>query len=73
MVQQLTLDGWERLIDPIFNNKSVRTGTDQELFSLQAVFISTVLDKALLNTYGIKLVRLYKDSPRVIQEKHQEH
>ena len=35
--------------------------------------MSTVLDKVILNIYGIKLAQLYNNSPRVIWEKHEEH
>ena len=73
MVRQIILDGWEPLIDPNFDTKSVCAGADQDLFSIQAVFMSTVLDKVILNIYGIKLAQLYNNSPRVIWEKHEEH
>ena len=71
MVRQIILNGWERLIDPSYNDKNLRTGTDQKLFSLQAVFMSTVLDKVLINTQGMKLVLLNKDSPRTLWDKHE--
>ena len=73
MTQQIKLDGWEQLIDDTFDNEFLRLGTDQDLYSLQAVFMSTVLEKELLNTYGKKLVQLYNDTPRVIWVKHKEH
>ena len=48
MIQQIKLNGWERLIDFTFLNNTFRPGTDQELFTLQVVFMYTVLDKVLL-------------------------
>ena len=56
MVRQIILDGWERLINPSINPKILRTGTNQDLFSLQAVIMSTVLNKTILNKYRIGLI-----------------
>ena len=56
MLRQITLDGREQLIDTNFANSTLRTGTDKELFVLQAIFMSIVLYKVLLNTYGMKMV-----------------
>ena len=65
--------GWQQLIDDTFNSKFLRTRTYQDLYPLQAVFVSTVLEKVLLNTYGMKLAQLYDDSPQVILVKHEIH
>ena len=70
---QITLDIWERLIDPTFDIKTLRRGADKELYTLQCVFMSTVLEKVLLNTHGLKLMRLFKDDPNTIWRKHEEH
>ena len=49
MVRQIRLNVWEPLVNYNFVNNTLRPETDQELFTLQAVFMSTVLDKKLLN------------------------
>ena len=65
MIRQIKLDGWERLIDDTFDSRFLHPRTDQDLYSLQAIFMSTVLEMVLLNIYGMKFARLYDDTPRV--------
>ena len=48
MIRQKKMDKWERLINFNFINNILRPGTDQELFALQSVFVSAVLDKVLI-------------------------
>ena len=43
MNRQITLDMWERLVDPTFDSKTLRKGADKDLYTLQCVFMSTVL------------------------------
>ena len=73
MVQQIKLDGWESLIDDTFNSNTLCPGTDTNLCTLQSVFMSMVLEKVLLNTHGMKLVRLFEDDPRALWTKHEAH
>ena len=47
MVQQIQLDGWERLIDNTFDSKLLRPSSDKDLYSLQAVFMYFVFEKVL--------------------------
>ena len=64
--RQIKLDMWERLVDPSFDTKTLRPGADKDLYTLQCVFMSTVLEKVFMNTQGLKLVRLYEDDPKTI-------
>ena len=64
---------WERLIDPTFDIKTLCPEADKELYTLQCVFMSTVFEKVLMNTHGLKLVRLFEDDPNTIWRKHEEH
>ena len=73
MVCSIKLGGWERLIDSSFVNTTVCLGTDQELFILQIVFMSTVLDLVLLNPKGMKFIHFYKDKPRTLWTAHESH
>ena len=73
MNRQITLDMWERLIGPTFDIKTLCPGADKELCTVQCVFMSTVLKKVLLNTHGLKLVRLFEDGPSTIWRKHEKH
>ena len=47
MNRQITLDMWERLIDPTFDSKTLCPGANKELYTLQYVFMSTVLERYL--------------------------
>ena len=71
--RQIKLDMWERLVDPAFDTKTLRLEADKDLYTLQCVFMSTVLEKVIMNTQGLKLVRLYEDDPKTIWRKHEEH
>ena len=64
---------WERLIDANFDRKALRAGADTKLYTLQTVFMSTVLEKVLLNTHGSKLVQLFEDDPNALWTKHEAH
>ena len=64
---------WERLIDANFDSKALRPGADTDLYTLQTVFMSTVLEKVLLNAHGLKLVQLFEDDPRALWAKHEAH
>ena len=46
-------------------------GTDNELFAFQAAFMSTVLDKVLLNSYRMRLVQKYKENLRTLWDDHE--
>ena len=73
MVSTIKLDGWEGLVDSSFVNSTASPGIDQELFTLQIVFMSTVLDLVLLNPKGMNLVHSYKDNPRTLWDAHESH
>ena len=73
MNRQITLDMWERLVDPTFDSKTLRKGADKDLYTLQCVFMYTVLEKVLMNRQGLKLVRLFEDDPSTIWRKHEKH
>ena len=73
MVRGIKLDEWERLVDSNFVNSNVPTGTDNELLELQILFMSTVLDLALLNPKEMKLVYLYKDNSRTLSTVNERH
>ena len=73
MICQIKLDMWEQLIDANFDRKALRVGADTELYTLQAVFMSTILEKVLLNTHGLKLVRLFDDDLKALWTKHEAH
>ena len=73
MICQIKLDMWERLIDTNFDSKTLPPNADTEVYTLQCVFMSTVLEKILLNTHGLKLVRLFEDNPKALWKKQEEH
>ena len=64
---------WESLVNPAFNTKTLQPGADKDLYTLQCVFMSTVLEKVFMNTQGLKLVRLYEIDPKTIWRKHKGH
>ena len=63
--------GWEQLIDTSFLDTEVCPDTDGDLFKIQVVFMSPVLDLVLLNPKAMKLVRLYKDNPWTLWSVHE--
>ena len=73
MIRQIKLDTWERLIDMNFDTKTIRAGSNSELYTLQGVFMSTVLEKVLVNIHGLKLVRSFEDDPKSLWRKYEEH
>ena len=54
--RQSKLDGWYRLIDLAFDPLNIQPDTDQELFDLQEVFMSTVLQLMLQTPKGMNLI-----------------
>ena len=71
--RQSKLDVWFLLINPAFDPATIFPGINQELFDLQEVLISTVLQLILQTPHGMNLVGSHLDHPRILWNKHESH
>ena len=48
----MVVDDVFRVVDPHFDPKTVAADADQDLYDLQAIFMSMILDPVLKNPHG---------------------